>query len=74
MQVLEALNKKDLGEIKVYNNPPELVETVMQAVMIFRQFDPSWTEAKRQLGDTNFIKQLVEFDKDNMSDKGTYIY
>ena len=74
MQVLEALNKKDLGEIKVYNNPPELVETVMQAVMILRQFDPSWAEAKRQLGDTNFIKQLVEFDKDNMSDKGTYIY
>ena len=45
----------------------------MQAVMILRQSDPSWAEAKRQLGDTNFIKQLVEFDKDNMSDKGTLI-
>jgi len=71
MQALEALNKKDLGEIKAYNNPPELVETVMQAVMILRQSDPTWAEAKRQIGDTNFIKQLVEFDKDNMSDKGT---
>ena len=73
MQALEALNKKDLGEIKAYNNPPELVETVMQAVMILRQSDPTWGEAKRQLGDTNFIKQLVDFDKDNMSDKGTVI-
>ena len=63
--------KEDLGEIKAYNNPPELVETVMQAVMILRQSDPSWAEAKRQPGNTNFIKQLVEFDKDNMSDKGT---
>ena len=44
----------------------------MQAVMILRQSDPSWAEAKRQLGEANFIKQLVEFDKDNMSDKGRY--
>jgi len=46
VKALEALNKKDLGEIKAYNNPPELVETVMQAVMILRQSDPSWAEAK----------------------------
>ena len=68
-QALEALNKKDLGEIKAYTNPPELVETVMQAVMILRQSEPSWAEAKKQLGDTNFIKQLVDFDKENMTDK-----
>lgn len=70
MRALESLNKKDLGEIKAYTNPPELVETVMQAVMILRQSEPTWAEAKRQLGDTTFIKQLVEFDKDNMTDKG----
>lgn len=70
MEALKALNKKDLGEIKSYPTPPELVETVMQAVMILRQSDPSWTEAKRQLGDPQFIKYLVEFDKNNMSDKG----
>ena len=70
MKALESLNKKDLGEIKAYTNPPELVETVMQAVMILRQSDPTWAEAKRQLGDASFIKQLIEFDKDNMSDKG----
>lgn len=70
MRALESLNKKDLGEIKAYTNPPELVETVMQAVMILRQSDPTWAEAKRQLGDTTFIKQLIEFDRDNMSDKG----
>ena len=70
VEALKALNKKDLGEVKSYPTPPELVETVMQAVMILRQSDPSWAEAKRQLGDPQFIKQLVEFDKDNMSDKG----
>lgn len=70
VEALKSLNKKDLVEIRSYPTPPELVETVMQAVMILRQSDPSWAEAKRQLGDGQFIKQLVEFDKDNMSDKG----
>ena len=37
--------------------------------MILRLSDPSWAEAKRQLGDANFIKSLVFFDKDNISDK-----
>ena len=69
LQALEALNKKDLGEIKAYTKPPELVETVLIGVMILRTSDPSWAEAKRQLGDTNFIKSLVNFDRDNISDK-----
>ena len=37
--------------------------------MILKGNDPSWAEAKRQLGATDFIKQLKEFDKDNMSDR-----
>ncbi len=41
----------------------------MQAVMILRQSEPTWAEAKKQLGDTNFIKQLIAFDKDHMNDK-----
>lgn len=68
-QALEALNKKDLTEIKSYGNPPELVGRVLQAVMILRGAEPTWSEAKRQLSDPNFIKQLINFDKDNMSDR-----
>ena len=41
----------------------------MQAVMVLRQGDPTWAEAKRQLGDGNFIKSLINFDKENISDK-----
>lgn len=69
IEALKSLNKKDLAEVKAYNNPPEQVETVMQAVMILKQSEPSWAEAKRQLGEPNFIKQLIEFDRNNMSDK-----
>ncbi|XP_035375794.1 dynein heavy chain 2, axonemal [Electrophorus electricus] len=69
MKALESLNKKDMTEIKSYGRPPALVETVMEAVMILRGCDPTWAEAKRQLGESNFIKQLVHFDKDNISDR-----
>ncbi|XP_062849650.1 dynein axonemal heavy chain 2 [Trichomycterus rosablanca] len=69
MKALESLNKKDMTEIKSYGRPPALVETVMQAVMILRGCEPTWAEAKRQLGESNFIKQLVHFDKDNISDR-----
>ncbi|XP_060775597.1 dynein axonemal heavy chain 2 [Neoarius graeffei] len=69
MKALESLNKKDMTEIKSYGRPPALVETVMQAVMILRGCEPTWAEAKRQLGESNFIKQLVNFDKDNISDR-----
>ncbi|XP_060146271.1 dynein axonemal heavy chain 2 isoform X6 [Globicephala melas] len=69
MRALESLNKKDIGEIKSYGRPPAQVEMVLQAVMILRGNEPTWVEAKRQLGEQNFIKSLINFDKDNISDK-----
>nr|XP_046242172.1 dynein axonemal heavy chain 2 isoform X2 [Scatophagus argus] len=69
MKALETLNKKDMTEIKAYSCPPPLVETVMQAVMTLLGKEPTWAEAKRQLGESNFIKTLVNFDKDNVSNR-----
>ncbi|KAI9004259.1 dynein heavy chain and region D6 of dynein motor-domain-containing protein [Gaertneriomyces semiglobifer] len=66
---LNALNKKDLSEIRAYGKPPPLVEKVMEAVMVLKKSEPTWDEAKRQLGNPYFIKQLINFDKDNISDK-----
>ena len=50
-KALESLNKKDMTEIKSYAKPPALVEKVMEAVMILRGGEPTWAEAKRQLGE-----------------------
>ncbi|KAK2576900.1 hypothetical protein KPH14_005525 [Odynerus spinipes] len=66
---LEALNKKDLAEIKSFARPPPKVEMVMEAVMILKNAEPSWAESKRQLGDVNFINTLRDFDKDHISDR-----
>ncbi|XP_031338901.1 dynein heavy chain 2, axonemal-like isoform X2 [Photinus pyralis] len=69
VQALDALNKKDITEMKSYGKPPVKVEMVMEAVMILKQLDPSWAEAKKQLGDQNFLTNLREFDKNNISEK-----
>ena len=69
MKALENLNKKDMTEIKSYGRPPPLVEKVMEAVMILKGHEPTWAEAKRQLGDNQFIQKLINFDKDNMTDR-----
>jgi dynein heavy chain len=47
---LKSLNPKDISEVKAYGKPPVLVETVLEAVMVVRQNEPTWAEAKRQLG------------------------
>ncbi|KAF0304890.1 Dynein heavy chain 2, axonemal [Amphibalanus amphitrite] len=69
VRALDALSKRDLNEIKSYARPPPLVEKVMEAVMLLKCVEPTWAEAKRQLGDPNFITQLRDFDKDHISDK-----
>ena len=55
IKALESLNKKDMTEIKTYGRPPPLVEKVMEAVMILKGNEPTWNEAKRQLGTINLF-------------------
>ena len=57
-KALESLNKKDMTEIKSYGRPPALVEKVMEAVMILRGGEPTWAEAKRQLGKFHYQLHL----------------
>ena len=43
--------------------PPFLLALSLQGV------EPSWAEAKRQLGDTFFLRSLHNFDKEAISDR-----
>lgn len=63
---LDSLNKKDMNEIKSYARPPVKVELVLNAVMILLGKEPSWTEAKRQLGEQKFLDTLKNYDKNNI--------
>lgn len=68
-KALDSLNKKDLTEVKSYAKPPTVVEKVMESVMLLQGRPPTWTEAKRQLGEQNFLDQLKMFDKDHVKEQ-----
>ena len=36
--------------------------------MVLRKSEPTWAEGKKQLGDPNFLVQLVNYDKDQLND------
>lgn len=40
-----------MTKIKSYGCSPTLVQTVMQAIMILQGREPTWAEAKSQLGE-----------------------
>ena len=69
---LNALNKTDISEIRVYNSPPFLVMTVMCAVCIILQKKPDWTTAKQILSDPSFITKLINFNAETVTEK-TYV-
>ena len=66
---LKSLNKGDITEIKSFPKPPPLVQKTMEAVCILLQQKPDWDNAKKILGDTNFLRTLMDFDKDNIDPK-----
>ncbi|CAB3367489.1 Hypothetical predicted protein [Cloeon dipterum] len=66
---LETIEPIDLQNLRSYGRPPPIVESVISAVMLLKQADPTWAEAKRQLADPTFIEQLHQFDKDHIPEK-----
>ena len=46
---LDALDKKDITEIKSFSKPPPLVETVLSAVCLLMGKKETWDEAKKVL-------------------------
>uniref|UniRef100_A0A8C3IXU7 Dynein axonemal heavy chain 6 n=1 Tax=Chrysemys picta bellii TaxID=8478 RepID=A0A8C3IXU7_CHRPI len=79
-KALDSLDKADISEIRVFTKPPDLVMTVMEAISILLNakaclsqillllfsFRPDWAAAKQLLGDSNFLKKLLEYDKENI--------
>ncbi|XP_047672459.1 dynein axonemal heavy chain 6 isoform X2 [Tachysurus fulvidraco] len=65
-KALDALDKADIAEIRVFTKPPDLVMTVMEAVCILLNAKTDWASAKQVLGDANFLRKLTDYDKDNI--------
>lgn len=67
-EALKLLNKNDINEIKVFQKPPKLVQTVMESVCILLGSKPDWNTAKQLMNDVNFLKRLQEYDANNISE------
>ncbi|KAJ3101998.1 Dynein heavy chain 6, axonemal [Phlyctochytrium planicorne] len=67
-KALDALDKKDIAELKVFSKPPDLVLMVMEAVCILFKVKPDWEGSKKLLGDSQLMKKMQDFDKDNIPD------
>ena len=68
-EALKTLDKSDINEMKAYNKPPEAVQTCMAAVQTVLKRGTSWDEAKKTMGDAQFLRTLLEYDKENLTER-----
>jgi dynein heavy chain, axonemal len=67
---LQDLKKDDITEIRSFNNPNQYVRQVCTCVVHLKGLkDTGWAGAKAMMSDGQFLRSLVEFDKDALSDK-----
>lgn len=64
---LNKLTKAEIADIKSYAKPKAEIQMVCSVVMTILKKDTSWASVKKELSDPTFMKQLKEFDKDNIS-------
>uniref|UniRef100_A0A8C9VXT2 Dynein axonemal heavy chain 12 n=1 Tax=Scleropages formosus TaxID=113540 RepID=A0A8C9VXT2_SCLFO len=81
LSALDTLKPSDVTIVKSMKNPPSGVKLVMAAVCVMKDIKPEkindpagtgqkildyWGPSKKLLGDMNFLKDLREYDKDNI--------
>ncbi|XP_076085942.1 uncharacterized protein LOC143056672 isoform X1 [Mytilus galloprovincialis] len=65
---LEDISKGGIAELKALNNPPKAVSDVCACLLILKsKKDTSWNAAKIMMGDSYFLKSLLEFDVSTIS-------
>ncbi|XP_034168074.2 LOW QUALITY PROTEIN: dynein axonemal heavy chain 12 [Pangasianodon hypophthalmus] len=81
LSALDTLKPSDITIVKSMKNPPAGVKLVMAAVCVMKDIKPEkindpagtgkkiedyWGPSKKLLGDMNFLRDLKEYDKDNI--------
>ena len=63
---VDKLDKSSISEVKAYASPPKPVQTTLEAVMIMFGCKKDWLSIKKKIGEMDFLKQVKQFDKDNI--------
>ncbi|XP_061474275.1 dynein axonemal heavy chain 12 [Rhineura floridana] len=81
LSALDTLKPADITIVKSMKNPPSGVKLVMAAICVMKDIKPEkiadssgiggkildyWGPSKKLLGDMNFLRDLREYDKDNI--------
>ncbi|XP_034028529.1 dynein heavy chain 12, axonemal [Thalassophryne amazonica] len=81
LKALDTLKPSDITIVKSMKHPPSGVKLVMAAVCVMKEIKPEkvadptgtgkkifdyWGPSKKLLGDMNFLRDLKEYDKDNI--------
>ncbi|XP_048874195.1 dynein axonemal heavy chain 12 isoform X2 [Brienomyrus brachyistius] len=81
LSALDTLKPSDVTIVRSMKNPPSAVKLVMAAVCVMKDIKPEkindptgsgakildyWGPSKKLLGDLNFLRDLKEYDKDNI--------
>ena len=67
---LNSLQKDDITEIRSFSKPNVYVQKVCECVVILQRFkDVSWKGARAMMTNANFLTSLIEYDKDNITER-----
>ncbi|XP_025095393.1 dynein heavy chain domain-containing protein 1-like isoform X2 [Pomacea canaliculata] len=67
-RAIDALNPRDIDEIKSFPSPPEQVKFLMRALCLMFGKPQTWEDSKVLLIRENFKQDLIFYDKDNIPD------
>lgn len=63
---LNSLEKAHIVELKNLKSPQKLILTLGDCLCIIFNIEPSWKNASMMLSRTDFLSNLLNYDKDNM--------
>jgi dynein heavy chain len=66
MGEVDKLDSTAISEVKAYKKPPDVVLTVLGAVMTLMGVPTDWASAQAKIGESGFLRQVKTYDKDNV--------
>ena len=65
---VECLNRGHIAQVKGYADPHRLIRMTGAAVLVlFGNNKADWSASQKKLGQTDFLRQVMTYDKDNIS-------
>ena len=72
-EALKNFKKEDIAEVKVLNNPKDIVRNCCLCVLTLKPSgtenpNDGWSGARAMMGDANFLSKLQNYPRDNMTE------